>query len=59
MAMPMACRVDLGQKTSRLTHFCEAQNYGEPLVVGATTSDGSTAFVEDGNESEPRPPHPP
>lgn len=33
--------------------FGEAQNFCEPLVVGATTSDGSTAFVEDGNESEP------
>lgn len=37
----------------------EAQNFCEPLVVGATTSDGSRAFVKDGNESKPRPPDPP
>ena len=37
----------------------EVQNFCEPLVAGATTSDGSTAFVEDGNESKLRPPRQP
>lgn len=31
----------------------EVQNFCEPLVARETTSDGSTAFVEDGNESKP------
>ena len=37
----------------------EVQNFCEPLVARETTSDGSTAFVEDGNESKPRAPCPP